>query len=483
MRRLSWWLTCLLVSGLISLGLPSVALADVLDISGSPQVSLVNADSYAIANYPSTHLSGSSSSFVSGSFIDIKETFVSSGHVAYSMAESISGTTTDRNSGIIDADISLVGNEVGYSSGDFEGSFDNPNTGIGDFVYFDGSNSTDYSGQISLSGSVIGNTTSTTYGNLTCSGTGSVNGTNESSTVRVFEARPSNGFDLSNFNVVSVVIKFSGFSYYPEGVPLLFDGLYWNQIILHNDSGNDYYLNTALGRVFVTNSSKSNSAILSRATSGRYFSTLNNFSDIYVILSVESYNVPARKFDSLIMTSSPKVYRDLGYEYQQDTNTSINNQTNSINNQIQQQTVAQTNALKDTTGANSVLGAPKQIGDDIYQRVTFANQVAQISGSFATTVANADMSEAGFEFPGFTWNDTVIWETQMISPWRDIPIDIKSKIRLFNTMIFAIVWIRSLWNWIASIFGFETEKETVEYQSNMFSNNSNSDHPPDDAYF
>lgn len=458
----------------MSLGVASVALAEVLDLSQTREVALVDTDSsIRIENYPNTVLKGSSDVFEWGNFIKIQETYYSTSHLVLSGSFSSSQSSSSSTSGTSTEYVSLVGSEFGSADSYVDLEYPNPDAGyLGDFFPLSGDVDSNYSGQISLNGENDASYRYTTIGNVIGSGSYSGNLTDDGRMVKCLECRPTNGYDLTSVQQrVFLVTRFAGFYRLPAETPLLFTGLNYNYVIFHKDNGTDFMvpINGFGGAIFVTNQTKSEtSGLVQGSTSGRYFPSLNNFSDIYHLININTQNIPTGKYDSIIIGSDPKVYRDLGYENTETLSSNLRGQTTSINNQVEQQTQQQTQQLKDTSGSDGIMSAPEHLGNEIYEQVTFANQLAGISTQLATTVASADADESGFTFPAWEFQGQQIWGDMTISPWTNMPVDIKSRIRLFNTIIFAILWARSLWNWIASIFGFDFVDDSGGTFDHMF---------------
>lgn len=90
--------------------------------------------------------------------------------------------------------------------------------------------------------------------------------------------------------------------------------------------------------------------------------------------------------------------------------------------------------------------------------MTFANQLAGVTTQLATTVASAEPNDASLTWPKFEFQGKTIWEEQTFSLWSYVPVEIASRLRLFNTMVIGLMWLRSLWVWISDIFDLHDDK-------------------------
>lgn len=454
--------------GLMSFVAPSVASAELLDLDYSCRVALVNESYRNVLANPSNYLTGTygSDAWSPGNPISVHHATVGGSSLVYSASSHEIGTSTDRLSGTETGTYSGTGNEYGYIDGTYDGSYDNPQSVLGDVLFMDGTISGSTYTTTSENGTTTGNISCTILGNQTSDTTTSGTGSTVSNFQDYLEIRPSTKIDISNFNNLTLLIYFEGFGVFPDNTPLYLSGFWGGSPMFHNDNGTNSSFTTAYGYMLAMRA-MANITQVQQSTSGRYFpNTGIGYSRIVVV--VPCNYVIAGRYDSLLFPNYWKLYRDLGNESTEQISGNINSQTNSINNQIQQQTQNQTNQLKDTTGSDGILSVPKNVGNSIYEQVTFTNQIAGISSQLATTVASADASEGGFTLPSWEFQGQQIWPQMTVSPWTDIPIDIKSKVRLFNTMVFAILWIRSLWNWIASIFGFEQVDDSGGAFDDMF---------------
>lgn len=441
---------CFTLFGLMSFVVPSVASADTLKLSGSRRFACFDANSTDLMNNPRQYLFAPTGPL----YYSMNLVTVNNSTTALVASLTGNGTNTDRFSGTSNESISLNGSEHGLINDiDLSGTVDNPNEGIGYTLSID-LEGTAYNDQlVSLNGSSSSNISMTNYGNSTFNGaiTGTLN-TNGYST-QYWEYRPNNGVDISNYSKFIQVQLFSGFGTFSAGTPILLEGAYGGQCVLHKDNGIDRIYD--ISNVYVFAGTATNPIRIMQSTSGRYIPE-TNYNNIWVVTF--SNNVVADKYDSILIPNDLNVYRDLGYEYNQNVSSDISTQTNSVNNKIEQQTQNQTNQLKDTSGSDGILSAPQNMGNSIYEQVTFANQLAGVTTQLATTVASAEPNDASLTWPKFEFQGKTIWEEQTFSLWSYVPVEIASRLRLFNTMVIGLMWLRSLWVWISDIFDLHDDK-------------------------
>lgn len=462
----------------MSFAVPTVALGSTIDLMGTTKVGLLNhqyANNKDFEDWARTASFGlySNDIFAYGRIVDLQ----------LASRTVVDGVTTES----VTATGSTIGtnNSTSTISGQYNGSGTSSNSTYvsGDGTYWNPNS--EYLGNTlptttSETGSEYGNWTETGYISGSSSGSGSVNYTNSlrgsGSGTYSGSANTESFYRMwwskSNIELVSnqatLVLFSSGFSDQLEGTAIDISGLSCRTEWLRSD---DVIVTRAVANMVPT--------VLVQGLDNRWYPTDR----------IDGHYIATVNFKAIaVFTNCPTAYSDglpsafkevrffglwhiyLNYDYSETNNiiSNDNSNTNAINSNITQQTQNQTNQLKDTTGSDGILSVPKNVGNSIYEQVTFTNQIAGISQQLATKVASADASEGGITLPSWEFQGQQIWPQMVVSPWTDIPVDIKSKVRLFNTMIFAILWIRSLWNWIASIFGFEQVDDSGGSFDNMF---------------
>lgn len=471
----------------MSFAVPSVVWADSLDLMGSSNVAFFDhnftnaTDSSEEDNWFIDHLGYGQTrrdrflKYYYYSLIYRSETLMNG---SLSGTQTLTGSTvgTGSSTGTVSGQYngSQIGGTSSYVSGSNDGSYDNPNSWLGDYLYYNGTYSETGSGSFNTTetGYISGSTSSGVNYSENTSGSGSYSGNSNSTGYTEYYY----SFSLEDFATMdftdmqgskSYALKMQGFSDQLEGTAIDVANMTDSITIVQADGTKISQFVAALRpKVFVKNTLTGQFEKCNRVD-GHYIAPVG-FSEIAVI---NRFSLPAGTspyIREIRFPTSFNVYINYDYTYNNSTNTTITNTTSQQTYDIGQQTQNQTNQLKDTTGSDGIMNAPKQIGNGIYEQVTFANQVAGITQQLATTVASADASEAGFTIPSWEFQGQQIWGDMVVSPWTNIPVDIKSKVRLFNTMIFAILWIRSLWNWLASIFGFEHVDDSGGSFDDMF---------------
>lgn len=450
----------------MSFVVPSVALASAIS-ADNVRFALFNGSWSSVANL--TDMSGMidqtiQTEFGNGYFCQLshasetKNTYVETGNGSTVGTNSSTGTISGQTNG------SSVTSNSTYYSGEIYGDVYSPNTELlGDTLPID----LDYSG----TGSEYGNSTSTGYISGSTSMTGSsqntstmsTTGSGSSLTKQFWLFQPSTPINISNWSDLYCGFLFYLPTQYPSGTVLRNLG-YSGSIEYEDMSGNVSQGYITDQRLFISTSNGSRITRISN-NAGRSTAT-HNFNTVIILCQI--HDLPRQQLKNIRIPFDWHLYIDLDATYNLDLLDKLTSDTNSINQTTTTQTQQQTTALKDTTGSDGILSVPKNVGDSIYEQVTFTNQIAGITEQLATTVASADASEGGFTLPSWDFQGQQIWPEMTVSPWNDIPIDIKSKVRLFNTMVFAILWIRSLWNWIASIFGFEQVDDSGGAFDDMF---------------
>lgn len=440
--------------------MPSVALADMLPLGEYCDVMVLDRTMNSIdASNANSILNKSTGNTFGNNYIPL--VYGSESYTNFDLTTngrySESGSTSTNYNMNTNGSFSDYGSYSGQ--GYLDGTYANPDNWLGDYldVDFNSYGNGTYSSSGNYSSGTSGNSSGSYTGSGT--GTGAVTGQNQTITHEFYDWSPSGGANLTNFgSEYAIVVKFSVQSTsLPQNSVFYFP--FSNIGLTYMDTdGNHGQFTSSNYKVFV--SYGPNFAVAS--LSGGNWVAPRSFNAVYFVMQVT--NGPHGIVESIRFPHPFRCYIDLDKTYHIEQMNNDNANTNQISGDIS----SQTNALKDTTGSDGILSVPKNVGNSIYEQVTFTNQIAGISSQLATTVASADASEGGFTLPSWEFQGQQIWPEMVVSPWTDIPIDIKSKIRLFNTMVFAILWLRSLWNWIASIFGFEHVDDSGGAFDDMF---------------
>lgn len=437
--------------GLLCFAIPITAYAELLDLDYSCRVALVDASFRTVLANPEQYVTGTygSDSWSPGNPISVHHATVGGSSLVYSASSHEIGTSTDRLSGTETGTYSGTGNEYGYIDGTYDGSYDNPQSVLGDVLFMDGTISGSTYTTTSENGTTTGNISCTILGNQTSDTTTNGTGSTVSNLQDYFEVRPSTKIDISSFSNLTLLIYFEGFGVFPDDTPLYLSGFWGSSPLLHNDNGTNSSFTTAYGYMLAMRA-MANMTQVQQSTSGRYFpNTGIGYSRIVVV--VPCNYVIAGRYDSLLFPNYWKLYRDLGNESTEQISGNINSQTNSVNNQIQQQTQNQTNQLKDTTGSDSIASGAVDSATSWYNRLGFISQIGDLGTRFASSISSGQAVNS-IQFPELKFQQYTLLEAQNVQLSGWLPADIENRVKDFATLLFGIVWAKSMYAWIDLIF-------------------------------
>lgn len=450
----------------MSLGVASVALASSLDLMGSCKVGFINIPYANNASFDEQVLQirnlgqWTNQNFTYNHCYDLLSVSVTEVAGITTLATTATGSTVGTNSSTETYSGQYNGSGISsnstYVSGD--GTYWNPNSEYLGNTYpttisTTGSESGNWTetGYISGSGSASGSYRSTE--SVTGSGTGSYDGSARS--VQYYVPDLTGDIDFQTYGTKTLYLYADGFVDQLAGTAVDVSGMTCRALLVQQSGYTSYQLQSySVPRVHFKG--VDNKWYVGESVDGHYISPVN-FKAIAVF---NSFSVSSQH-GVLKEIRFPAVWHIyINYDYAQ-TNEIIsteNNNTNNINQNIQQQTQNQTNQLKDTSGSDGILSAPQNMGNSIYEQVTFANQLAGVTTQLATTVASAEPNDASLTWPKFEFQGKTIWEEQTFSLWTYVPVEIASRLRLFNTMVIGLMWLRSLWVWISDIFDLHDDK-------------------------
>lgn len=485
MRLLQRACSALLLAGALSCAIPGTAKASLYNVMEQPEIgfhdlnfaqtSAAQKNEYALNNLQTALQIGE---FQLKYHLPVSYAHYDTQVVSTTYSLGTVGTTTDRVSGTINETVTGTGTESYSESGTLDGWYWNPQSEyLGDTLPLDGDIESTGSGYSSFNGSVSGNYSGTNYGNSISTTTGSSSGTSVIQGDYFYVVRASEGLiDLSSITGRYCTVDLYVNNYFQQaaGTAYRITGLAGNAYGVREDGSVQKLLFGGVAPTMYCQCLSPYGKQVMYPEDGAMIAPYS-CSAIWVMTSL---SIPTNdtsgfgRYKEIRFPSSWKIYVDAEKTYtnqileNDDNNTNaINNkiqqetqqQTNAINNQIQQQTQQQTQQLKDTTGSDTVLDSAFANAGTLESRF---GQMASLRQTFSTmheSWSNAQAQES-ITFPELRVGQWQILAAQTVPLNGWLP-GAEDSIRLFNTMLIFVVWLRSVINMVEYLIGVETDTE------------------------
>lgn len=462
------------MSGLSAFACQEVAIAESVDLMGTCKVGFLD-HQYSIdssfTDWVTTQTFGvyANDIFQYRHAVDLEqcsETVVSG---STTEATTATGSTNGTNSSTQTYSEQYNGSQIGgtssYVSGQTYGSYNNPNSVLGDDL--------GYGDTYSENGSGSFNSTETGYVSGSSSGSGSVNYTT------VTSGRGTGTYDGSAYTQTFYRIHWQGSKItfnsntqqtmfmMTAGIPDQLAGTAVDISSMHAraefvSDGQIKSVRSVGNQIpTVAFQGMNNKWNIAEMWDGHYVSPVP-FKAVAVFTNfLVNTTLPSLQFDEIRLYGTYHMYINYDYTNTNKTNQTITNTTQQQTYDIGQQTQNQTNQLKDTTGSDTVASGALSSTQQWVENLGFVSQTASFLSDTYSAVAGVEPSNS-IHFPGIQFQSFTLVPEQDVPLTGWLPAEIENQVKTFLTVVFALIWFNGLKNLFEKIFENKQEVEVSE---------------------